>query len=306
MFKRNISNPIYEELLKLKLISNKNLIEISQKTRDKNISVIQDKETKIIFLKKNIITKNYYNIQKNLIDKKTKLIKKGKTYVQLENKKIKTNSLNDDQRRLKMFKKFVIKKDILDFGCGWGEFLNICKASRSRSGVEIREIPYKYIKKKFKSINVQKNLNHFQSKFDVITMFHVLEHIPNQVKILKSIKSKLKKNGKIFIEVPHAEDFLISQINLEEYKKFTFWSEHLILHTFKSLRTILKAAGFKKIEISFYQRYGLSNHLGWFIKKKPGGHVFFKNLISKNSNRYYSNMLKKLQKTDTLIASAIC
>ena len=99
MFKRNISNPIYEELLKL------NLIEISQKTRDKNISVIQDKETKIIFLKKNIITKNYYNIQKNLIDKKTKLIKRGKTYVQLENKKIKTNSLNDDQRRLKMFKK---------------------------------------------------------------------------------------------------------------------------------------------------------------------------------------------------------
>ena len=34
-----ISNPIYSELLKLKLIKKKNIIKISNKTRDKNVKV---------------------------------------------------------------------------------------------------------------------------------------------------------------------------------------------------------------------------------------------------------------------------
>ena len=85
-------------------------------------------------------------------------------------------------------------------------------------------------------------------------MFHVLEHIPYQVETLKMLKSKLKTKGKIIIEVPHAEDFLILQDELKEFKNFTFWSEHLILHTYKSLRTILAKSGFKKINIQFYQR----------------------------------------------------
>ena len=42
-------------------------------------------------------------------------------------------------------------------------------------------------------------------------MFHVLEHIPYQIETLKVLKSKLKNKGKIIIEVPHAEDFLILQ-----------------------------------------------------------------------------------------------
>ena len=70
-------------------------------------------------------------------------------------------------------------------------------------------------------------------------MFHVLEHIPYQIDTLKILKSKLKKGGKIIIEVPHAEDFLILQEELKEFKNFTFWSEHLILHTYKSLKSIL-------------------------------------------------------------------
>ena len=36
-------------------------------------------------------------------------------------------------------------------------------------------------------------------------MFHVLEHLPYQIDTLKSIHSKLKKGGKIIIEVPHGE-----------------------------------------------------------------------------------------------------
>ena len=72
-------------------------------------------------------------------------------------------------------------------------------------------------------------------------MFHVLEHIPHQIQTLKIIKKNLKKNGKLIIEVPHADDFLLNFDELKEFKDFTFWSEHLILHTFFSLKKFLKS-----------------------------------------------------------------
>jgi hypothetical protein len=78
----------------------------------------------------------------------------------------------------------------------------------------------------------------------------------------------------------------------------------LILHAYKSLKTILIKSGFKKINIQYYQRYNFSNHLGWFLRKKPGGHNFFKEIVSKDLNHSYSENLKKLQKTDTLVAIA--
>ena len=135
-------------------------------------------------------------------------------------------------------------------------------------------------------------------------MFHVLEHIPYQVEILKVLKSKLKSKGKVIIEVPHAEDFLIIQDELKEFKKFTFWSEHLILHTCKSLKTVLSKSGFKNINIQFYQRFNFSNHLGWFLKRKPDGQYFYKDIVNKKLEQSYNENLKQLGQTDTLIAIA--
>ena len=117
-------------------------------------------------------------------------------------------------------------------------------------------------------------------------------------------KSKLKNKGKIIIEVPHAEDFLILQDELKKFKDYTFFSEHLILHTFKSLKTILVKAGFKKINIKFYQRYNFANHLGWFLKRKPGGHDFYSQIASKELDKCYKENLIKIGQTDTLIAVA--
>jgi hypothetical protein len=118
------------------------------------------------------------------------------------------------------------------------------------------------------------------------------------------LKSKLLKKGKIIIEVPSAQDLLLNLDGFNDFKKFSFWSEHLILHTENSLKKILNRAGFKKIKIHYYQRYNFSNHLGWFIKKKPGGHISFKHLCDKKINESYIDYLKRIKRTDTLIAIA--
>ena len=301
-----MKNPIINELLSLKLINELNLIILSNKTRDKKIKVIKDLKTKIIFLEKYLSTNKYYSSLKyrnddvKVLDKSKRKISNTKTF----SGNIKTTIIEDDYRRAVQFNKNLKNKDILDFGCGWGGFLMNLKNYKSLSGVELRKECINYIKKNIKKIKVSDNINFFDKKFDIITMFHVLEHIPFQVETLKILKSKLKNKGKIIIEVPHAKDFLILQDELKEFKDFIFWSEHLVLHTYKSLKSILLKSGFKKINIQYYQRYNFSNHLGWLLKRKPGGHVFNKKIVSAKLNDSYSENLKRLGQTDTLIAIA--
>ena len=76
------------------------------------------------------------------------------------------------------------------------------------------------------------------------------------------------------------------------------------MHTYQSLKKILIKSGFKNVNIQYYQRYNFSNHLGWFLKKKPGGHKFYKEIIDNKLNNAYCANLMRLGQTDTLIAIA--
>ena len=301
-----MKNPIIDEFKKLKLIHKSNLIKLSNKTRDKKIKVFKDVKSKIIFVEKYATTNNYYSSVKYADDARKK---NNKLSIKIRNVKtlsgnISTPIIEDDYRRVKQFENMIKNKDILDFGCGWGGFLRNLKNYKSLNGVELRKENINFIRRNIKKINISNNINSFEKNFDIITMFHVLEHIPYQIETLKILKSKLKRKGKIIIEVPHAEDFLILQDELKEFKNFTFWSEHLILHTFNSLKTVLQKSGNKKIKIQYFQRYNFSNHLGWFLQRKPGGHNFYKKIVNENLNKSYCNNLIRLGQTDTLIAVA--
>ena len=52
-----------------------------------------------------------------------------------------------------------------------------------------------YIKSKKKYIDIRENIDNFNDKFDVITMFHVLEHLPKQIDILKNCRKHLKNSN---------------------------------------------------------------------------------------------------------------
>ena len=59
----------------------------------------------------------------------------------------------------------------------------------------------KFILKKFKKnkfFELNDNIEKFDITFDIITMFHVLHYLPNQVSTLKKIQRKLKKKWKNF------------------------------------------------------------------------------------------------------------
>ncbi len=309
-----INNPVYKDLKKLKLIDEKHLSVFNKETRDKKINVLRDKYSKIIFLEKFVRNKSYYTNQKGLTRDKHKsltYLKNGKVLKlvkpNFKNKKIslKENIVGDDIRRFEKFKKFLKNKKICDFGCGYGGFLSLSKkVTKKLKGVELNSSFQNYFKSKKKYIDIREDINNFNDKFDVITMFHVLEHLPKQIDILKNCRKHLKNRGKIIIEVPHAKDFLLDQLNIKEFKNFIFWSEHLVLHTEKSLHKFLKKSGFKNIKIEFCQRYGFTNHLNWIINKKPGGHETLKNLYNKELDLKYKSFLENMKCSDTIIAIA--
>ena len=296
MFKKN---PIISELAKLKVINNKRLFKVSDSTRDiRKLRVFKDLKSGVYLLDKYITSTEYY---KNL---KTKNDLNKISRVLLSSGIIKSYEINDDQRRFNQFKNITSNKDILDFGCGWGRFLKLNQKAKKRYGIELRKECINFINRKIKNINIFEKLEKVESKFDIITMFHVLEHLPSQIETLKKLKKKLKKNGKIIIEVPSSNDFLLKFDDLKSFKKFTFWSEHLILHNEVSLKKILSKVGFKRIKFIYFQRYNFNNHLGWFIKGKPGGHEFNKNVGDKKILDDYRNFLIRTKSTDTIIAIA--
>lgn len=140
-----------------------------------------------------------------------------------------------------------IKSDlkILDVGCGTG---NTTLALR-RFGI-VYGMDYSFFALKH---TIQRGIDKvvksspynlpFQSKtFDVITIFDALEHIEDDLKVLKELKRILKDDGIIFITVP-AFQFL--------------WSEHDVAlshfrrYNFKSLSAVIKQAGLLNVRYSY-------------------------------------------------------
>ena len=138
---------------------------------------------------------------------------------------------------------------------------------------------------------------------DVVTLFHVLEHLTHPLESLREIATRLGDAGTVLIEVPHARDALFTLYDSEPFKAFTFWSEHLVLHTRQSLKILLETAGFEQVEIRGRQRYPLSNHLHWLARQRPGGHEAWSCLNTTMLHEAYEAALAGIDRTDTLIAT---
>ncbi len=97
---------------------------------------------------------------------------------------------------------------VLDYGCGTGEFLKSCKeAGFDIYGVE----PSQTAREKSSdtnSITIHKSIDDLgQTKFSIITMWHVLEHVPDFQEILLKLKSQLTDDGILIIAVPNHKSF---------------------------------------------------------------------------------------------------
>ncbi len=214
----------------------------------------------------------------------------------------------DDERRFQTLKPILYGKKVLDFGSGNCNFLfKVANLAGKVVGVEperrVRRVCVTNLETH--GIKVYRDLQDITSmKFDVITLFHVVEHLPNPRVVLNNLSNLLEDGGQIFIETPNADDALFTLYNSGAFSKATYWSCHLFLFNSKTLAALACQSNIVKINyIKQMQRYPVSNHLHWLAKGKPRGQILWHFLNSKELSLAYEKQLALIGKCDTLFGS---
>lgn len=202
------------------------------------------------------------------------------------------------KRLAKIDKYFGKGKEVLEVGSSTGAFLELLKDNKCfavEPSVKNRKFSEQFCVKTYSDISkIEKN-----KKFDIICMFHTLEHIKDPVNFLLKCKGHLGRRGLLIIEVPCISDPLLSIYACDKYRQFYFQPMHPFIHSTNSLEYISKSLDFNDREIIYYQRYGLPNHLNWLAFGKPGGSKTFSDLF--NPITGYESALEKSGFSDTII-----
>ncbi|MBS1549034.1 MAG: class I SAM-dependent methyltransferase [Bacteroidetes bacterium] len=117
-------------------------------------------------------------------------------------------SFNLNYKRNILAKETFQNAKVLDYGCGAGEFLKHIENDVQTFGFEPNSDAKNFAKNKCKKTNFIDNLDSIDNEMlDVITLWHVFEHIENQREMLDLFYSKLKKNGTLIIAVPNCTSY---------------------------------------------------------------------------------------------------
>lgn len=142
------------------------------------------------------------------------------------------------------------KMKVLDIGCGTGfSLFFIQKIGGEAYGIEEDENAARIAKELNLNIEIGNiyNSKHEEKTFDYIIGSQILEHIPDPALFLKSIKRKLKDDGKIILSFPNANSLTRKIFN----HRWIHWHipYHLSHFSFKNIKFLANIAGLKIEEI---------------------------------------------------------
>ena len=144
---------------------------------------------------------------------------------------------------------------ILDVGCGLGCFLSGINSKWEKYGFEIGEFPLEYINKNYPDIKTLSgdlfNQNLLNNSFDVIMLYHVIEHLDEPEKFLNFLNLLLKKNGYLIVGTPNSKCFVANYLK----SKFRHYGrQHILLYSPQALRKNLENKNFlcERIEYPYF------------------------------------------------------
>lgn len=135
---------------------------------------------------------------------------------------------------------------LLDIGCDKGFFLDEARRiGYDVSGVEPSESAKNYCSTV--GLNVVRDIEMVKNKFNIITLWHSLEHNSDPIKFLNIIKEKLESNAYLFIRVPAFDSFWAKIL-----KSRWIWFQpqnHYFHFSHKSLNNLLLKLNFDVVKI---------------------------------------------------------
>ena len=153
-------------------------------------------------------------------------------------------------KKLRLVLRYAKPGNILDYGCGTGAFLEICKKSKwNVFGIEpdfdARAIAQNRLGKDLVDGPESFSILYENEKMDVITLWHVLEHIPDLNGFFNFIDLKLSDKGTLIVAVPNCNSF-----DAKHFK--SYWAaydvpRHLWHFTPNTITDLFRKKGFKKV-----------------------------------------------------------
>lgn len=150
-------------------------------------------------------------------------------------------------RRMRMLRRWIQPgQTLLDVGCGGGELVFVL----SRQGIvacghEEDSCYAEYARREFGIVvsdGTWQTFEECQNRFDMITLFHVLEHLPQPVEALARLRSCLAPDGRVVVEVPNLEFAFTLSLN-------RFHRAHLYHFNPFTLSAVGERAGFRALEV---------------------------------------------------------
>ena len=119
------------------------------------------------------------------------------------------------KRKYRLISSYASKGKILDIGCGTGDFLNMCKQKQWKTnGIEPNERARRQCIDRYGlDVSESVNLEEVEGRFDIITMWHVLEHVDKLNETIIHLQRLLSENGRIIIAVPNINSYDCSFYN---------------------------------------------------------------------------------------------
>lgn len=163
------------------------------------------------------------------------------------------------KRKFTLVNKYSTGKSILDIGCASGELLNEFKKNGWKTlGIEPNENARKSAAANYGlQVEDESYLNKIENgTFDVISMWHVLEHVSNLSERMKQLSAIVKDDGIVVIALPNRNSY-----DALYYEKF--WAaydvpRHLYHFTPENVELLFSRYGFKllsKIPMKFDSYY---------------------------------------------------
>lgn len=145
---------------------------------------------------------------------------------------------------------------ILDIGAGYGSFVQIARdAGFKATGLEPAKNLYKKARRLTNHVLNEEYEAYFsrnpKSKFDAISLIHVIEHVRDPERTLRQVVSHIKRGGILFIETPNIDSHLFNT----EQSRYTFLTppDHIHLFSPYGLEQILRTVGREiKIQTTTY------------------------------------------------------